>query len=199
MVRLAATAKTFREIAAREIRWKPVDGVGLEHLSVRSDGGGTVACGVVVGQRGGKPYGVRYSIVCDGSWHVLELHLDTTDGRAVNLSSDGSGNWADSTGRSIAQFSQCIDVDLAGTPFTNTLPIRRLNLNEESGAVELKMLYVPFDTFEPIVDFQRYRCLQRGHVYRYEAVDRSFSADLPVDDDGIVLDYPTLFDRVSLE
>ena len=59
---------TFRAIAAREIRWKPMDGDGLEHLSLRPDGGGgAVARSVVVGERGGKPYGVRYSVVCDGS------------------------------------------------------------------------------------------------------------------------------------
>ena len=58
------------------------------------------------------------------------------------------------------------------------------------------MLYVPFDTFEPIVDEQRYRCLKDGALYRYEAVDRTFAADLPVDRDGLVLDYPTLFERI---
>ena len=49
---------------------------------------------------------------------------------------------------------------------------------------------------EPTVDFRRYRCLEPCRLYRYEAVDRSFSADLPVDEDGVVLDYPTLFDRI---
>ena len=51
------------------------------------------------------------------------------------------------------------------------------------------MLYVPFQTFEPTVDEQRYRC-QRPGLYRYEAVDGSFAADLSVDEDGLVIDYP---------
>jgi hypothetical protein len=59
------------------------------------------------------------------------------------------------------------------------------------------MLYIPFDTFEPLVDEQRYTCLEQRRIYRYEAVDRSFAADLPVDEDGLVLDYPTLFTRVQ--
>jgi uncharacterized protein len=71
-------------------------------------------------------------------------------------------------------------------------------LDVHDGPVELKMLYVPFDTFKPIVDEQRYRCLARRSLYRYEAVDRSFSADLPVDPDGLVTDYPGMFERVDI-
>jgi hypothetical protein len=59
------------------------------------------------------------------------------------------------------------------------------------------MLYVPFATFEPAVDGQRYRCLKPG-LYRYEAVDRTFTANLTVDEDGLVIDYPTLFHRVPI-
>jgi hypothetical protein len=39
--------------------------------------------------------------------------------------------------------------------------------------------------------------LQPGRLYRYQALDRSFSADLSVDGDGLVIDYPTLFERVE--
>ena len=58
------------------------------------------------------------------------------------------------------------------------------------------MLYVPFDDFMPFRDAQRYTCLQAGRLYRYEAADRTFAADLPVDEHGVVGDYPTLFRRV---
>jgi hypothetical protein len=42
-----------------------------------------------------------------------------------------------------------------------------------------------------------YRCLQPGRLFRYQALDRSFAADLSVDEDGLVIDYPTLFERVE--
>jgi len=60
---------------------------------------------------------------------------------------------------------------------------------------DLRMLYVPFDTFEPFPDGQRYTMLT-PRLFRYEACDRSFEAELPVDEDGIVTDYPTLFRRL---
>ena len=34
-------------------------------------------------------------------------------------------------------------------------------------------------------------------AFRYEAVDGSFAADITVDADGLVVDYPSLFVRVE--
>ena len=101
-------------------------------------------------------------------------------------------------GDALPEFDGCIDIDLAGTPFTNTLPIRRLGLTPESGTVPLDMLYVPFDSFRPLRDQQRYTCIEEGRRYRYEAADRTFTAELPVDEDGLVTDYPTLFRRLPV-
>jgi hypothetical protein len=186
----------FRKLKSRSVRWRPVEGAGLEHLTVRSEGAAIVARSVVIGQRGGRRYGARYTIVCDADWWVRSLELDTTEGRRLRLSSDRDGNWTDDDGCRLTALDGCIDIDLAGTPFTNTLPIRRLDLDPEQGAIELAMVYVPFDTFTPIVDGQRYQCLEKDLLFRYEAADRSFAAVLAVDEDGLVLDYPTLFERV---
>jgi hypothetical protein len=188
---------SFRTLDTRSVRWRPVQGSGLEHLTVRCGNGAIMARGVVIGARGGTPYGVSYTIVCDSDWRVRVLDLETTDDRRLHLSSDGGGHWSDHGGQSLPAFDGCIDIDLAGTPFTNTLPIRRLDLDIHHDAVTLSMVYVPFDTFSPVIDGQSYRCLQPGRRFRYQALDRSFAADLSVDDDGLVIDYPTLFERVE--
>ena len=57
------------------------------------------------------------------------------------------------------------------------------------------MLYVPFDSFAPAVDRQVYAPLG-PRLFLYEAADRSFSAELSVDEDGLVIDYPALSRRV---
>jgi uncharacterized protein len=188
---------SFRTLDTRSVRWRPVAGGGLEHLTVGRADGAIVARSVVIGARGGMPYGVSYTIACDTDWRVRSLELATTDDRRLQLSSDGAGHWRDQGGQPLPQFDGCIDVDLAGTPYTNTLPIRRLDLDAGSDAVALSMVYVPFDTFSPKIDGQSYRCLQPGRLYRYQALDRSFAADLPVDSDGLVIDYPTLFERAQ--
>jgi hypothetical protein len=137
-------------------------------------------------------------IACDAGWVVHTLDLETTAGQALYLVKDGNGCWTDRSGAHLPGFDGCSDIDLACTPITNTLPIRRLDLDVDDGPFELKMLYVPFDTFTPIVDEQRYRCLERRRLYRYEAVDGSFSAHLPVDPDGLVTDYPGLLERIAI-
>ena len=189
---------TFRPLAPLIARWRPEVGNGLEHLSLGPSDGGIVADSVVIGDRGGVPYGLRYRAVMDSHWATLSLDIDMTDDRGLHIRSDGAGSWSDADGRRLPAFDGCIDIDLAGSPFTNTLPIRRIGLSPEMGAVEFRMLYVPFATFEPAVDGQRYVCLG-PRLYRYEAVDRSFSADLTLDEDGLVVDYPTLFHRVPLQ
>ena len=188
---------SFSPLRSHSVRWRPADGTGLEHLTLSIGSTGIVVRSVVIGQGGGHPYGTRYTIVCDAIWVVHSLELETTAGQTLFLIKDDIGRWSDRSGAHLRDLDGCIDIDLAGTPFTNTLPIRRLDLDVNDSPVELKVVYVPFDTFTPIVDEQRYRCLERGKLYRYEAVDRSFSADLPVDSDGLVTDYPGLFKRVS--
>ncbi|OLP53591.1 transcriptional regulator [Rhizobium rhizosphaerae] len=187
----------FRSPSPRTVRWRSLDGEGLEHLDLlpKSDGSLLVR-GVIIGGRGGEAYGVRYAIACDTRWHVRHFDIETTNGCSLSLSSDGEGRWFSDDGTPRPALDGCVDIDLAGTPFTNTLPIRRLALRPEDGPRQLTMLYIPFDRFEPVIDRQIYTCLVPGALYRYQAADRSFSADLPVDADGLVTDYPTLFQRV---
>ncbi len=187
---------SFRPPRPLTARWRPAEAEGLEHLDLRLEDGAIIVDSVVIGNRGGVPYGLRYRLVCGGDWVTRSLDITTTDGRSLNLRSDGEGEWTDGEGWPIAHLDGCIDVDLAGSPFTNTLPIRRAALLADGDAAEFRMAYVPFDTFKPVVDGQRYRCLEQDRLYRYDAADRSFTADLTVDEDGLVTDYPGLFIRV---
>lgn len=187
----------FRRPRHRTVRWRPVAGGGLEHVTLAPEADEIVARGVVIGERGGQPYGVDYTIVCGRDWAVRGLDLGTTGGMALSLRSDGLGAWTNHDGKPLPDFEGCIDVALAGSAFTNTLPIRRLGPDLAGRSVALAVLYVPFDSFVPVRDGQVYTGLEGGDRFRYEAADRSFAAELAVDEDGIVLDYPTLFDRVK--
>lgn len=189
---------SFRRPRRRIVRWRPVGGDGLEHLTVGPEEDGIVARGVIVGAREGAPYGVDYTIVCGSDWRVRALDLGTTDGMALSLRSDGLGAWVNHDGKALPEFAGCLDVDLAGSAFTNTLPIRRLGPALGERSAHLAILYVPFTTFVPVQDGQIYTGLEGGRRFRYEAADRSFTAELPVDDDGLVLDYPGLFTRVEV-
>jgi len=185
-----------------EATWASWDGRGLEHLRLRVGESGIEADGVVVGDEDGVAFRARYVIRCDPGWRTREVIVDPLDGRdPLHLRSDGKGNWSDASGRSVPEHKGCVDVDLSATPFTNTLPIRRLDLREEESS-EIMAVYVCVPNMRLATSRQRYTCLERnadGGLYRYEdaGLFRGFAADLPVDADGLVLDYPGIFWRIS--
>lgn len=184
----------FRPLSSRDVRWAPAEGEGLEHLHLATMPAGVVARSALIGSRSEHLYGVFYEIELDASWRVTRFRVETAHGQRLALVQAAPGRWTGEDGTHRTDLDGCIDIDLAGTPFTNTLPIRRLD-GRLAEPTELRMVYVPFDTFEPLVDEQRYTALS-PRFYRYEAVDGSFEARLPVDEDGLVIDYPTLFKRV---
>jgi hypothetical protein len=184
-----------------EVMWAPWEGRGLEHLRLRIGESGIEADGVVIGEEDEVAFRVRYVIRCDPGWRTREVTVDPLDARkSLYLRSDGRGNWSDASGRSIRELSGCIDVDLSATPFTNTLPIRRLDLREEKSS-EIVAVYVNVPYLQLHASRQRYTFLERnasGGLYRYEdkGLFRGFTAVLPVDATGLVLDYPGIFRRI---
>jgi uncharacterized protein len=86
-------------------------------------------------------------------------------------------------------------VDLSITPFTNTLPIRRLRLSVgESADIATAYLAFPRLTISP--DLQRYTRVS-SNEYRYESLDSDFVREIVVDSNGLVITYPGLFRRIE--
>jgi hypothetical protein len=44
---------------------------------------------------------------------------------------------------------------------------------------------------------QAYTCIEPNRRYRFEGLDTGFTAEIAVDDDGLVTDYPGLFERIA--
>ena len=88
-----------------------------------------------------------------------------------------------------------MDIDIWPTPFTNSFPIRRVPLEVgERREFRMAWVFAPDLTVSP--QPQAYTQLA-DRLYLFESlVGSGFSAELPVDEDGIVLDYPGLFRRV---
>jgi hypothetical protein len=130
---------------------------------------------------------------------VREVDLVPSDRPRIDLKTDGQGHWFDRhEGRSLPELDGCLDIDISATPFTNTLPIRRIDW-QVGQSETLKMVYILFPELTITVAPQRYTCLEKsesGAVFRFESLDSGFTALLPVDSDGLVLDYPGLFQRV---
>lgn len=179
----------------RTIRWETVNNFGAEHLTLQSTASGFLAQSVIIGSQNNVEFGVHYRIVLDQEWKVRLVELKSTDYQEPTiLRSDGQGHWQSDKGAALPELDGCIDVDISLTPFTNTLPIRRLQLSHDASE-KIKVVYFPFPSFEPRPDEQRYTCLEEGRRYLYEGLERHRRKELLVDEDRIVIDYPGLFQR----
>lgn len=184
----------------RKSIWSNLTNTGLEHFYLWRGDDEITADGIVLGVEEDVEFRVHYKIICDIKWQVREVAVRLLDRneRAVSLASDGFGNWRNEFGEPVSELQGCFDVDITATPFTNTLPIRRLNLRPGESS-EIKVVYFTIPEMRVTVEAQRYTCLEAGSAggkYKFESLADGFTAVLTVDADGLVEDYPNLFKRV---
>lgn len=184
----------------RTICWMPLwnkdrAGLGLEHLLLAE---GVADSVVLAFDEAQGAFRLTYRLTWDAAWRlraaVLVVATDRVT-RSLSLHTDGRGHWRHGDGRVIDALAGCVDVDIWPTPFTNSFPIRRAPLAiGERRQFQMAWIHAPDLTVQP--QPQAYTRLAERR-YLFESLDGSgFRAELPVDEDGIVLDYPDLFRRV---
>lgn len=183
-----------------QILWSTQADTGLEHCYLRHSAAEIVADGLVIGVEEGVAFRIRYQVCCDLGWQVRKVVVTalTETEQTIHFVADGLGNWTTAAGQPIAELTGCLDVDIAVTPFTNTLPIRRLNLRAGESAT-INVVYIAVPALQVTVAPQRYTCLatsSAGGTYQFESLDSSFAAVLSVDAEGLVEEYPQLFKRI---
>lgn len=184
----------------REVIWSNLTDTSLEHLHLLCSNNEVFADGIVLGVSEDVAYRIRYQVHCDSEWRVRKVVVTwlNKNEQVINLTSDGLGNWTNQLGEAISAFEGCFDVDVSVTPFTNTLPIRRLNLNRGESA-EIKVVYVTAPKMQLSIEHQRYYFVEQNEVgskYKFESLGGEFTAIISVDTDSLVEDYPKLFKRV---
>lgn len=183
------------------VRWRDWQGKGLEHCGLTQSSDGLRLEGVVAGTRASL-YGAHYAVRTDENFRTREVQVVYVDGPRLHILADGKGNWRDEIADApLSSLEGCLDVDIGVTPATNMLPIKRLRLNETESE-DICAAYVPLlseisGPFLPRRAEQRYTCLKLNRRYRYEGLFRAFSAELEIDDFGLVLDYPETFRRMA--
>jgi hypothetical protein len=183
-------------VTTQPILWRCLFQPGMEHFQLRSVPTGWQLAGTVVAVRDNQPLLVTYAVDCSSNWQTQNVELVVTrsgEERSLSLRADSDRNWF-LDGQEIAEVAGCVDIDLGITPSTNTLPIRRLNLAVGEGA-DVLATWVQFPSLEIRTLSQRYTRLAE-RVYRYES-DTGFTAELEVDDAGVVTTYPGGWERVG--
>lgn len=197
----------------RALLWRRIDTTGTD-LAFVDDRRGFVARGVVTAGDP-LPHACRYELSTDERWASVRLEV-TAEGagwlRTARLER-AAGRWRVTTaeqgdldaalrasGRAPAglpgteepeRLTEALDVDLGGSPLTNTLPIRRLGLlSAPPGTTHtIVAAWVLVPSLRVLPAQQTYTVLEGGRI-RYSSA--SFTAALSVDANGYVTAYPGL-------
>ncbi len=151
---------------------------------------GLVATGAQLGAAP-KPYRAAYELEVRGNWVTRRVRVEVAGVGSIELRHDGKGAWS---GAPDADLEGVLDCDLAYSPLTNVMPIRRHRLHEQPGTAEIDVAWISLPDLGVHRDRQRYEHVAPGRV-RFSSDD--FTADLELDEDGLVIAYPGLAKRVG--
>jgi hypothetical protein len=203
-------------VLPKALFWRRLDAPGSEHTLVDDAAGlharGTMAASAPV------PYVCRYELYTDDAWATARFEV-TAEGagfRRVVLLERAASRWrvtASEQGDLDAALTAAghprasgpgaedphrldavLDVDLEGSPLTNTLPVRRLAPLETGVAYPIEVAFVRLPGLEVVHSTQTYTLLGPGQI-RYAS--GSFTADIALDTDDYVTQYPGLAERVG--
>jgi hypothetical protein len=184
-------------MAIRRVLWQSNDDPGHEWCSLDDGAAGSGRSSRAAQLRGtavlaaeGIPWRINYSIELGEAGVTRHVSVTAEGGRpepvAIELSHDGRGRWTKAaSGDVVVDDPNALDIDLAFSPSTNSLPIRRLGLAVGERR-EIAVAWVLFPSFEVVRGSQTYERLGE-RAWRYESP--GFKADLTVDAHGLVDTY----------
>ena len=184
-------------ILLRSVVWRNLATHGSDYCSLWQIGRSWRLQGTAIAVlNDGRPMLADYEIECDQLWHTRRVAATCLTGstpRSIDLMVDASGVWR-SSGEELPTLGQCSDIDLAVTPATNTLPIRRLNL-EVGQSQEVTAAWLKFPDLTLEILPQVYTRLGPPR-YHYQS-GTGFSAELLVDDLGLITAYSGGWERAA--
>ena len=175
------------------ILWRRLDVPGHEIGRLEALDDGWRLSGTAVFAEDGRPCRLDYLVTCDVAWRTNAARVSgCIGGQEIDLrvSVDAERRWR-LNGAECPAVEGCIDIDLAFSPSTNLLPIRRLALAVGEEA-EVKAAWLQFPSFVFEILPQTYR-REAERTYRYESGGGTFVRTLEVSTAGLVTSYPGLW------
>jgi hypothetical protein len=133
--------------------------------------------------------------------------------RSLDLARSPDGVWSAETesegdldapppGGDLAAVSGALDCDLGLSPLTNTMPVLRHTLHDGGGSADVLTAWISVPDLAVFPSAQRYTFASARpgrRVVRFDSLDPDtpFTADIVLDDDGVVLEYPGIAHRVA--
>jgi hypothetical protein len=143
-----------------------------------------------------EPYWISYELETAEDFVTRRLRVTAETGagtRTLDLRHDGHGRWT-ANGEPLPDVDGALDCDLGLCPLTNTMPVLRHRLHRAPGEREFLMAWVSVPDLAVRPSRQTYTHLGPGRV-RFTSGD--FRSDLAFDEEGYVVDYPSLAIRLT--
>ncbi len=184
---------------SRTVLWRNEAFHMYEFCALKDTGQAYQFEGVVLTVEEEKPVRITYQLVIDRQGMTQSVEVDIVGGqrdRHLQLIVDERRSWF-WNGRELPECQGFADVDLGFSPVTNTLPIRRLNL-QPGESQNLTVTWVRFPQFDVVPFPQRYTRLETNR-YLYESLIGDFKAELTVDEWGRVMKYGQYWEAVAVD
>ncbi len=198
----------------RLVVWSGLDSWRAEVAALDLEGDAVVATGTQIGIDP-LAYRLDYRLRAGPAFITQTLAVDVAGeswSRRVRLVRHPDGSWSceceeegevglPRPGGDVDVVRGALDCDLARSPLTNLMPVRRHRLHEQPGEADFLMAWVSVPDLGLHPSEQRYEHVRRDDdraVVRYVGRHRDFVGDLVFDQDGIVEVYPDLARRVRL-
>lgn len=176
-----------------QARWRRLDLPGTDAAQLQRGVEGWRLTGRAGFTDGDAPWDLEYEVDCGTDWVTTGARINGTTGDAavsLQIARSSAGEWS-LNGKDVPLVAGHRDIDLAFTPATNLISLRRLNLTiGEEEEVVAAWLTFPKLSLMPLRQWYRRESLT---TYAYRVPDLSFSAKLTVRPDGFVSDYAGLW------
>lgn len=183
------------------LTWRSHDLTRMESARVQLSGNRIRATGRIVAAASATnpAFNASYDLVTDDTGATKRLSLDVSTAerdRQLSIARDEENKWLISgfEGESREDFGDALDVDVMLSPFFNALPIRRLGLHRAVESVSVPVAYVDLPDLSVVPATITYSSTGAGG--RIGVQSPVADATLTVDDDGFIVDYPGLAERI---
>ncbi len=175
------------------ILWRRLDTPGHDACRLERTDAGWVLDGTAVFRHDDAPAWLTYRIACDLAWHTQNGEVHGWLGpRAVDYTILRTDDACTLNGDVAPGLESCTDLDLAFTPATNLIQLRRVALTEGQAA-DVPAAWL--DTSAGALKCLPQRYERRGNsAYWYQAPSVSYVALLETDPAGFIRRYPGLWE-----